>query len=71
MNKLLKTGLLVLGSAAVGSVMTQRAIVNSLNSEDSSTDEHQFHCDEIIFETRSDARIFWTGWTRSFRTTAW
>lgn len=54
MNGFLKNGLLVLGGVVLGSAMTQKAIIDTLHSKDSSLRQNQRECQELLFETRGD-----------------
>jgi hypothetical protein len=47
MNGFLKNGLLVVGGVVLGSMMTQKAIVDTLR-------QNQRECQEVLFETRGD-----------------
>lgn len=46
MNGFLKNGLLVVGGVVLGSMMTQKAIIDTL--------QNQRECQEVLFETRGD-----------------
>lgn len=54
MNGFLKNGLLVVGGVVLGSMMTQKAIVDTLRNKDISIRQNQRECQEVLFETRGD-----------------
>ena len=50
MNGFLKNGLLVVGGVVLGSMMTQKAIVDTLHNKDISIRQNQRECQEVVFE---------------------
>ena len=54
MNGFLKNGLLVVGGVVLGSMMTQKAIIDTLHNKDISIRQNQRECQEVLFETRGD-----------------
>lgn len=54
MNGFLKNGLLVVGGVVLGSMVTQKAIVDTLHNKDISIRQNQRECQEVLFETRGD-----------------
>lgn len=54
MNGFLKNGLLVVGGVVLGSMMTQKAIVDTLHNKEISIRQNQRECQEVLFETRGD-----------------
>lgn len=54
MNGFLKNGLLVVGGVVLGSMMTQKAIIDTLHSKDISIRQNQRECQDVLFETRGD-----------------
>ena len=55
MNNFLKNSLLVLGGVMLGSVVTQKRIIDALHSKDISLWQNQRECEEVLFETRQIA----------------
>lgn len=56
MNGFLKNGLLVVGGVVLGSMVTQKALVDTLHSKEIAMRQDWRKCQEIQFETRKDAK---------------
>lgn len=55
MNGFLKNGLLVVGGVVLGSMATQKAIVDTLRNKNIAIRQNQRECREVLFNTRKDA----------------
>ena len=52
MNGFLKNGLLVVGGVVLGSMVTQKAIVDTLHSKEIAMRQNWRECQEVLFENR-------------------
>lgn len=55
MNSFLKSGLLVVGGVVLGSMVPQKALVDTLHSKEIAMRQDWSECREVRFETRKDA----------------
>ena len=55
MNGFLKNGLLVVGGVVLGSMVTQKAIVDTLHSKEIAMRQNWRECQEVLFENRKGA----------------
>lgn len=55
MNGFLKNGLLVVGGVGLGSMVTQKAIVDTLHSKEIAMRQNWRECQEVLFENRKGA----------------